>query len=84
MHPDHPPSRKVSGDGIHRVVVLGYITAVAMPPVGFIIGLVLAVRLSGPNSKRGLWIIALSVIAAIAWVLALATGLLSPNTNTST
>jgi CHASE2 domain-containing sensor protein len=48
------------------------------------IGLVLAVRVRAPASRRGLWIITLSVVAAIGWVLAVATGLLSPNTTTST
>lgn len=71
-------------DTINRVVVLGYITAVAMPPVGCIIGLVLAVRLTRPHSRRGLWIIALSIVAAIAWVVTVATGLVNPNSNTST
>jgi hypothetical protein len=71
-------------DSIQRLVVLGYITAIAMPPVGFILGLVLVVRLTKPDSKRGLWIIAVSVIAAIAWVLALVIGLLNPNSDTST
>ena len=77
-------SPRAAAGGSHRVVVLGYITAVAMPPVGFIIGLVLAVRVRAPASRRGLWIITLSVVAAIGWVLAVATGLLSPNTTTST
>jgi hypothetical protein len=71
-------------DSIQRLVVLGYITAIAMPPVGFILGLVLCVRLTKPNSRRGLWIIAVSVIAAIVWVLALVIGLLNPNSDTST
>lgn len=70
-------------DSIQRLVVLGYITAIAMPPVGFILGLLLAVRLTKPNSRRGIWIIAVSIIAAIVWVLALASGLLNPNSNTT-
>ena len=81
---DNGASANVPSDSIQRLVVLGYITAVAMPPVGFILGLVLAVRLSKPNSKRGIWIIAVSVIAAIGWILALAIGLLNPNSTTST
>jgi hypothetical protein len=76
-------SATAPSDSIQRLVVLGYITAVAMPPVGFILGLLLAIRLTRPNSRRGLWIIALSVIAAIVWTLALVTGLLNPNSNTS-
>jgi hypothetical protein len=71
-------------DSIQRLVVLGYITAVAMPPVGFILGLVLALRLTKPNAKRGIWIVAVSLVAAIAWILALAVGLLNPNSTTST
>jgi hypothetical protein len=81
---DNGAPANVRSDSIQRIVVLGYITGIAMPPVGLIVGLVLAVRLSQPNSKRGIWVIAVSVVGAIAWVLALATGLLSPNTTTST
>ncbi len=77
-------TRSLSRETINRVVVLGYITAVAMPPVGLIIGVVLAVRLTTPDSRRGLWIILVSVVAAIAWALTLATGLVDPNSNTST
>jgi hypothetical protein len=74
----------VSRESIQRLVVLGYITAVVMPPVGLILGLLLAVRLAKPNSKQGILIIAVSVIATIAWVLALVVGLLNPNSETST
>jgi len=76
-----PPS---PGERIQRLVVLGYITAVVMPPVGLIMGLVLAIRLTKPNSRQGLWIILLSVVAAIGWVVAVATGVVNPNSNTST
>lgn len=76
------PSAHISPESIQRLVALGYITAVAMPPVGFIVGIVLALRLSRPDSKRGIWIIAVSVIAAIVWLLALATGVFNPNSNT--
>lgn len=68
-------------DRIHQLVVLGYITAVAMPPIGFIMGLVLGLRLPKPNSERGIWIIVLSIIASIVWVLLLKTGVLNPNSN---
>src|ERR1700739_4051181 len=75
---------RLSSESIQRVVVLGFITAVAMPPIGFVLGLLLAVRLEGSDSKRGRWIIAVSVIAAILWVVTLATGVVNPNSNTST
>lgn len=76
--------KRVSSDSIQRLVVLGYITAVAMPPVGFILGVLLAVRLDRPNSKRGAWIVALSIAAAAVWFLLLTTGLLNPNSDQST
>ena len=77
-------SPNAPGESVHRLIVLGYITAVAMPPVGLIMGLVLAIRLTRPRSRQGLWIIALSIVAAILWAVALATGLVNPNSNTST
>ena len=74
----------LSSESIQRVVVLGFITAVAMPPVGFALGALLAARLERPYSRRGAWVIAVSIIAAILWVLTLATGIVNPNSNTST
>jgi hypothetical protein len=82
-HANRSAAANVRSDSIQRLVVLGYITAVAMPPVGFILGLLLALRLTKPNSKRGIWIVVVSVIAAAAWILALATGLLNPNSTAS-
>ncbi|HTU96952.1 MAG TPA: hypothetical protein VMF14_13995 [Solirubrobacteraceae bacterium] len=75
---------RLSSESIQRVVVLGFITAVAMPPVGFVLGLLLALRLEKPYSRRGWWVIAVSIIAAILWVVTLATGIVNPNSNTST
>jgi hypothetical protein len=80
---NHAAPARISGESIQRLIVLGYITAIAMPPVGLILGLWLAVRLDKRDSRRGMWIIAISVIAAIAWVLALVVGLLSPNFDTA-
>ena len=70
-----------ASDSIHRLVVLGFITAAAMPPVGFVLGLLLATRLAGSSAKRGFWIILVSVVAAVVWVLLLTTGVLNPNSN---
>lgn len=80
---DNGALASLSSDTLQRLVVLGYITAIAMPPVGFILGLLLAARLDKPNSKRGIWIIAVSVIATGVWILALASGLLNPNSDSS-
>lgn len=67
-------------DRVRRLVVLGYITAFSMPPIGLILGLVLAIRSEGANARHGLWIIALSIVAAIAWVALFTSGALNTTT----
>jgi len=67
----------VWSDSARRLVVLGYITAVAMPLVGFILGIVVAIRLTRPNSKHGAWIILVSIIASIVWILVFTSGALN-------
>jgi ABC-type dipeptide/oligopeptide/nickel transport system permease component len=69
-----PPD--VLSDNLRRLVVLGYITAVAIPPVGFILGIVIAVRRRAAY-KHGLAMIAVSIVAAVIWVLLLGSGVLT-------
>jgi hypothetical protein len=57
------------------VVVVGYILAVAMPPVGFAIGLVLMLS-ARRRSKHAAWIALLSIVAAVIWVLLIDAGAL--------
>ncbi len=64
-----------------RIVVLGYITAVAIPPVGFILGIIVATRPNRTNAKHGVAIIVISLIASVLWVLVLASGVFTPSTN---
>lgn len=60
---------------IQRVVVVGYILAVAVPPLGFSIGLVL---LLSPRlrSRHGAWMVLLSIVAAVVWALMIGAGAL--------
>lgn len=60
---------------LQRAVVLGYILAVALPPLGFATGLVLllAPRL---RSKHGAWIVVLSIAAGVVWALLIGAGAL--------
>ena len=60
----------------YRFVVLAYIIAVSMPPIGFVLGLILAIRFDKPASKQGVWVIALSVVAALVWTAIVAGGAL--------
>jgi hypothetical protein len=66
----------------YRFVVLAYIIAVSMPPIGFVLGLVLALRFEKPASKQGVWVIAISIVAALIWTAIVAGGALNtPSTD---
>jgi general stress protein CsbA len=67
----------VQSESIQRLVVLGYITAVAMPPVGFVLGIVLVIRFTAAESKHGVWIIAISIVALVVWFLLLTSGVVN-------
>jgi hypothetical protein len=84
--PDHVSrngaTANVRRDSVHRFVVLGYILAASMPPIGLVLGIVLAIRSTGPNSRHGLGIIAVSVVASLVWIPIIVSGALStPSTS---
>jgi hypothetical protein len=58
-------------------VVLGYITAVTVPPAGFILGVALAIRPTTASRRHGAWIVALSVVAAAVWIVILGSGVVN-------
>jgi 4-amino-4-deoxy-L-arabinose transferase-like glycosyltransferase len=62
---------------IDRLVVLGYIAAVSMPPIGFVLALVIAFRDTHANLKHALLIFALGLIACVLWALAISSGALT-------
>jgi hypothetical protein len=67
-----------------RLVVVAYISAVAMPPIGLVLGIVVARRPLKKISRHGLWIILLSLIAAGVWFLVFKTkSLTSDNSDLS-
>jgi len=60
---------------IQRLLVVGYILAVAMPPLGFVIGL--GVMLSSRiRTRHGAWIVLVSIGAAAIWAVMIAGGAL--------
>lgn len=67
----------VRRDGVLRLVVLGYITAVSMPPIGFILGIVVATRSTKASTKYGASIIVISIVASFVWILIVTSGVLS-------
>ena len=64
-----------------RLVVLGYITAVAMPLIGFIVGIVVLTRPAKANSRHGVLIILVSIIASVAWILVFTSGAVTATNN---
>jgi hypothetical protein len=71
-----------TGSDTQRLVALGYISAVAIPPVGLIVGLVLARRRPQALARHAVWIIVISLIATVVWVAVFASGAISATDNT--
>ncbi len=69
----YPSSNGASADapsaGFSRLLVLGYITAISIPPLGLVLGIAVALRLSKP--RQAAWIVLISLLTAAIWVLLL-------------
>jgi len=76
----HGPTRVRSGSP-SRLVVLAYITAVALPLLGLFLGIVVATRSDRATSKHGTWIIILSAVGSVIWALVFLSGVLTSTTN---
>jgi hypothetical protein len=68
-----PSSKQITTE---RLVVLGYLLAVAVPPLGFALGLVLLLS-AGVRSRHGAWIVLISIVAAVTWALLINAGALT-------
>jgi hypothetical protein len=64
----HALKRPASEHPLPGLVVLGYITAVFLPVVGFILGIVAATRPDARTAKHGVWVIAVSILVFVAAV----------------
>jgi len=60
--------------GISGLDIAGYILAVIIPLVGFILGIVSAVKHKGQGTNHGVFIIIVSVVAFIFWLVILSSG----------
>ncbi len=74
-----PAPVRTAGPG--RLVVLAYITAVALPLLGLVLGVVVVTRPNRATSKHGTWIIILSIVGSIVWALVFASGVLTSTSN---
>ena len=77
-----PPSRNgaaASGRRSHLdpVVVLGYISAVSMPPVGFALAIVIALGHRKAKVKHAVLIAAVGILAGVMWAVIIASGALT-------
>jgi hypothetical protein len=66
-----PPPRepREPGEGVGYLVIAGYYTAVVMPVIGFVIGIVCMRRRDEPRTRaHGAWIFILALIAVLIWV----------------
>ena len=74
-----PSSNGASADapskGANRLLVLAYILAISIPPLGLVLGVAVALRLGKAN--HAVWIVLLSLITAVVWVLLLTSGSLN-------
>jgi hypothetical protein len=70
-------SARAPAAGPGRLVVLGYITAFALPLLGLVLGFVIATRPARETSRHGRWIIGLSILASVIWVLVFTSGVLT-------
>jgi hypothetical protein len=73
---------KRSLDAFGRVIVLGYISAFALPPLGLAVGIAVAFRPVGSRRRHAIWIALLSVAGAAVWLVLLATGSLTATNET--
>ena len=71
-----------TGPDMQRIVALGYITAVTIPPVGLIVGIVIAARRQPLLARHATLIIVISVIAAAVWIAVFVSGAISATDNT--
>jgi 4-amino-4-deoxy-L-arabinose transferase-like glycosyltransferase len=79
--PDYPSSNgatdKAWNQSFLRLVVVSYILAVAMPPLGLVMGVVVWVRGRRARSRHGLLIVLVALLAAGAWAVVIASGALT-------
>ena len=62
----------MSEQGSDRIVVLGYVCALGMPPLGLILAVISARRAA--NRRHAVAIILVSLIASIVWILIIRAG----------
>ncbi|MGH2871165.1 MAG: hypothetical protein ACRDL5_01735 [Solirubrobacteraceae bacterium] len=76
-HPGYDVAPNPFSDRAYRLIMLGYISAVAMPPVGLVVAIVVALRETRVGARHWRWIVLVSIVAAVLWALIISTGALT-------
>jgi len=69
-----PGARLTEADRPKGLIVVGYLTAVLMPPIGFILGIVAVTRPNRWAAKHGVGVIVTSIVIPVLWVVVIAAG----------
>jgi ABC-type dipeptide/oligopeptide/nickel transport system permease component len=69
-----PGAGSMQADRPRGLIVLGYLTAILMPPIGFILGIVAVTRPNRWAAKHGVGVIVASIVVPVLWVVLLAAG----------
>jgi hypothetical protein len=69
-------------ESTRRLLALAYITAFSIPPIGFGLGVVITVRFSDLRPRHGVWIIVISILASVIWMLVITSGALNTTDTT--
>jgi hypothetical protein len=76
MRAGYPSSNGGSAEGpsrgFSRLLVVAYILAFSLPPLGLVLGVIVALRLGKP--RHAIWIVLISLVTAAVWVLLLTSG----------
>ena len=69
--PPRSPRYDGAVPGFSKLDVAGFILAFVLPPVGFVVGLTLVKRPERQLARHGRWIVVISLVVGVLYVLAL-------------
>lgn len=64
----------MAADRPKGLIIVGYLTAVFLPPIGFILGIVAVTRPNRWAAKHGVGVIVTSIVVPVLWVALIAAG----------
>jgi hypothetical protein len=74
-------ARAMRTESAQRLIAASYILAIAMPPLGLVLAIVVGTRLGGPYSKHAKWIVLVCIAAGAIWAVIISNGALTATNN---